>query len=240
MNLLKKLKFTSTSRTRMSLIPRMKTPLVSRVRIPLATTMKMLLVVICTVGLCLSSCQNRNESSKNNENHAKADELSQFKNRAKYGEDISIFVDYGIPSSQPRFFVYDNKRDSLISKSKCAHGCGGGGTAKKPVFSNKPGSECSSLGDYRLRSVDKLNTVNLPCIRIDGLSKTNSNAAARGIVIHEGPLLADDITIGVTIPVSHYISQGCFTISSKTFDLLCKEMKNKKTIYLYAYQSSET
>ena len=165
--------------------------------------------------------------------------VSEFKNKAKYGEDISIYVDYSIPSSQPRFFVYDNRKDSLISKSKCAHGCGGGSTADKPIFSNTPGSECSSLGTYRVRCVDKLNTANLPCIRIDGLSKTNSNAAARGIVIHEGPILADDISIGVIIPISKYISQGCFTISSKTFNLLRDEMHKNKNIYLYAYQSKQ-
>ncbi|MDE6770862.1 MAG: murein L,D-transpeptidase catalytic domain family protein [Muribaculaceae bacterium] len=165
--------------------------------------------------------------------------VSEFKNKAKYGEDISIYVDYSIPSSQPRFFVYDNRKDSLISKSKCAHGCGGGSTADKPIFSNTPGSECSSLGTYRVRCIDKLNTATLPCIRIDGLSKTNSNAAARGIVIHEGPILADDISIGVIIPISKYISQGCFTISSKTFNLLRDEMHKNKNIYLYAYQSEQ-
>lgn len=193
-------------------------------------------LIILLLGMVFSLCSCSKEKNAKSDDSSKI-MVSEFKNKAKYGEDISIYVDYSIPSSQPRFFVYDNRKDSLISKSKCAHGCGGGSTADKPVFSNTPGSECSSLGTYRLRCADKLNTVNLPCIRIDGLSKTNSNAAARGIVIHEGPILADDISIGVTIPVSKYISQGCFTISSKTFNLLRDEMAQNKSIYLYAYQS---
>lgn len=195
---------------------------------------KSLAILLFAVVFGLYSCSKKKSDNLPNVLRINA---SEFNNKAKYGEDISIYVDYSIPSSQPRFFVYDNGKDSLISKSKCAHGCGGGSTADKPVFSNTPGSECSSLGDYKLRCVNKLNTVNLSCIRIDGLSKTNSNAAARGIVIHEGPILADDISIGVTIPVSKYISQGCFTISSKTFNLLCDKMAQNKSIYLYAYQS---
>ena len=190
---------------------------------------KYLVVCLFAVIGCFYACGDNDKEIKS--------VSSAFKNKAKHGEDISIYVDFGISSSQPRFFVYDNKNDSLISKSKCAHGCGGGSTADKPVFSNKPGSNCSSLGEYKLRSVDKMNNIDLPCIRIDGLSKTNSNAASRGVVIHEGPFVADDISIGITIPLSPLISQGCFTISSNTFKLLCDEMAKKKTIYLYAYQS---
>lgn len=73
------------------------------------------------------------------------------------------------------------------------------------------------------------------CIRLDGLSSTNSNAASRGIVIHEAPVVADDISIGVPIPLTKYISQGCFSISTSTFDLLSTEMDSGKKIYLYAY-----
>ena len=181
----------------------------------------------------LCSCRNKDTDMTGN---SSTEEVSMFKNKAKYGEEISIHVDFSIPSSEPRFFVYDNKNDSLLSQSKCAHGCGGGSTVDTPVFSNTPGSECSSLGDYKLRSIGKLNTIDMPCIRIDGLSASNSNAASRGIVIHEGPIFADDITIGVKIPVSSYISQGCFTISSNTFNLLCDEMRKNRTIYLYAYK----
>lgn len=157
---------------------------------------------------------------------------------ARHGEDISILVDYSIPSSDYRFFVLDNKSHKEISKSKCAHGCGGGSTASKPVFSNAPGSDCSSLGVYRLLYNDKMRNNSFPCIRLKGLDSTNSNAFARGIVIHEGPVMADDITLGVTIPVSPVISQGCFSISFDTFHILQNLVKEKKTIYLYAFDSS--
>lgn len=153
---------------------------------------------------------------------------------ARHGEDISIFVDFGMESAYPRFFVYDNRKDSLLSSSKCTHGSGGGSTVSKPVFSNKIGSNCSSLGEYKLTVNSKLNTIDMPCIRLEGLSKTYSNVAKRGVVIHEAPFFGDDISIGIPIPVTKLFSQGCFGISTKTFNMLQDLMNQKKSIYLYA------
>lgn len=155
-------------------------------------------------------------------------------NIAKHNEDVSIYVDFAIDSAYPRFFVYDNRTDSILSSSKCTHGCGGGSTTSSPVFSNKIGSNCSSLGEYKLTTNSRLNGTDMPCIRLNGLSKTNSNVAQRGVVIHEAPFFADDISIGIPIPVTKYISQGCFGISTKTFNLLQDLMKKNKSIYMYA------
>lgn len=153
---------------------------------------------------------------------------------SRHNEDVSIYVDFGIDSSKPRFFVYDNRKKELLSFSKCTHGSGGGSTVSKPVFSNKPHSNCSSLGECKLTHNSKLNNLDMPCIRIQGLSKTNSNVASRGVVIHEAPFFADDISIGIPIPVSPYICQGCFGISTKTFNQLQGLVKANKSIYLYA------
>lgn len=152
-----------------------------------------------------------------------------------HNEDISVIVDFSIPSYAKRMFVFDNRNLGIeISSSKCAHGAGGGSTLWKPVFSNEPGSECSSLGTYRLTRNDTMHNIGAPCIRLEGLDSSNSNAAARGIVIHEGPVLADGISVGLPIPVSRYISQGCFTISSYTLSMLRYLMNSGASVYLYA------
>lgn len=153
---------------------------------------------------------------------------------AKHGEDVSIVVKFGESSSNARFIVYDNHSREVIGFSKCAHGSGGGSTVNHPVFSNKIGSKCSSLGEYKLRCRSKMHNFEKDCIRIDGLSSTNSNAACRGITIHTTPLHADFISTGFPIPVSPNISQGCFGISIKTFNQLCELLREGKTIYLYA------
>lgn len=159
---------------------------------------------------------------------------SDLSSIAKHGEDISIYVDFGINSAYPRFFVYDNRNESLLASSKCTHGSGGGSTVSKPVFSNIIESNCSSLGEYRLTRNSTMNNVKMPCIRLKGLSASNSNVARRGVVIHEAPFFADGISIGIPIPITQYFSQGCFGISTKTFNLLQDLMKQKKSIYLYA------
>lgn len=157
-----------------------------------------------------------------------------YNNVAKHGEDISIVVKFGESSSRMRFIVYDNHTREVIYSSKCAHGSGGGSTFNHPVFSNQFGSHCSSLGVYKLRGVNKMYNCGMDCIRLDGLSATNSNAASRGITIHAAPLVADPISSGLPIPTTPMISQGCFGISTETFNQLCGLLRKGKTIYLYA------
>lgn len=187
-------------------------------------------VVVLTIAILTFRCAGTGSDSDVGNDVSKAT-LSKI---AKHGEDVSIYVDFGIDSTHPRFFVYDNKKGSVISSSKCTHGCGGGSTPSNPVFSNKVGSNCSSLGEYKLTVNSRMNTIDMPCIRLQGLSPTNSNVARRGVVIHEAPFVADDISIGMPIPMSKYFSQGCFGISTKTFNLLQDQVKQKKSIYLYA------
>ena len=186
------------------------------------------MILPCVAG-CARASENQEETSQT---ASKPD--ADYVNVARHGEEISILCDFGISSARPRFFVYDNKQKKLLSKSKCAHGGGGGSTANRPVFSNKPGSGCSSLGEYRLRCNDRMHNYDVPCIRIDGLSPTNSNAASRGIVIHECPVLGESYTNGIPIPAITTISEGCFAISSKTLDVLQELVGQGKRIYLYA------
>ena len=151
----------------------------------------------------------------------------------KHNEDISIYVDFSQSSANKRFVVYDNKKKQVIATSKCAHGAGKGSTVDNPVFSNEIGSNCSSLGEYRVAEVGKM-TNGFPCIRLDGLNKTNSNARKRGVAIHELPIFTSPIFDGMKIPLNKYISSGCFAISPEVFELLTNLRKEGKTIYIYA------
>lgn len=151
----------------------------------------------------------------------------------KHNEDISIYVDFSKSSAEKRFVVFDNKNKELLATSKCAHGAGRGSTIDTPVFSNEIGSNCSSLGEYRAAEIDKMEN-GFPCIRIDGLSPTNSNARKRGVVIHELPIFTGSIFEGMKIPLNEYISGGCFAISPEVFDLLTGLREQGKTMYIYA------
>lgn len=148
--------------------------------------------------------------------------------------DYVCFVDFKIPSAQDRLFIYDVKEKRYIYSAHVQHGNGRGSTAKKPEFSNDIGSNCSSLGMYKITQKDKMHNIPIDCFRLRGLDRTNSNAARRGIVIH--PSITCTI-LPFSIPNAHLPltneSQGCFAVSIRTMRQIEKYYK-KGTIYLYA------
>ena len=81
-----------------------------------------------------------------------------------------------------------------------------------------------------------MNNYPLDCIRLDGLSQTNSNARKRGIVIHPSMTLSfiPFELKGVSLPLTPE-SEGCFAVSFKTFNAIKKlREKTVSPIYLYA------
>lgn len=95
-----------------------------------------------------------------------------------------ILVNFKRPSMEDRLYIYTGKTLECVYTGAVLHGKGGKSSAKVPEFSNRIGSKCSSLGVYKLAEVSRTNNADIPCIRLDGLSSTNSNARVRGIVIH--------------------------------------------------------
>lgn len=155
----------------------------------------------------------------------------------EYEQDYAVFVDFKRKSMRDRFFVVDMNRRKIIFSDKVAHGLGGNSTADKPEFSNEIGSNCSSLGFYKIAEQDKMKrNPKLDCFRLDGLSKTNSNARKRGILIHRGVgagLVPFDLPF--SLPLSHD-SEGCFATTGRAMKYLEKMKKAAtKPLILYAY-----
>ena len=75
----------------------------------------------------------------------RAEKALAFAKRHNMNEHYALFVDYGIPSGTPRLFVWDFHQKKIVASTYVMHGPGGGSTDERPVFSNKPGSECSSM-----------------------------------------------------------------------------------------------
>lgn len=152
--------------------------------------------------------------------------------RTIHGKDYQspILVNFAKPSMEDRLYIYEH--NNCIYTGAVLHGNGGKSTAKVPEFSNKIGSKCSSLGVYKLAEISRTQ-LGIPCIRLDGLSSTNSNARVRGIVIH--PSIMVTLTPfginGVSYPLSPE-SEGCFAVSWHTFN---KIKRLKRPAYLYAY-----
>ncbi len=91
-------------------------------------------------------------------------------------------IDYSLPSTQPRLWVFDLERRKLLFRELVAHGRNTGENLARK-FSNRPESRESSLGLFRtLQTYVGHNGYSL---RMDGLEPgTNDHALERALVIH--------------------------------------------------------
>jgi hypothetical protein len=91
-------------------------------------------------------------------------------------------IDYSLPSSSPRLWVFDLRSGQLLFKELVAHGRNSGDAAATR-FSDVSGSRQSSLGLFR--TADVYVGHNGYSLRLDGLEPGfNSQARARAIVMH--------------------------------------------------------
>lgn len=97
------------------------------------------------------------------------------------GERLAV-IDYSMPSSQKRLWVFDLRGQRLLYNEYVAHGQGSGDNFAH-AFSNLDGSHQTSLGLFRTAEVYEGH--NGYSLRMDGLDPGfNDNARARAIVMH--------------------------------------------------------
>ncbi|MCM1223152.1 MAG: murein L,D-transpeptidase catalytic domain family protein [Lachnospiraceae bacterium] len=176
----------------------------------------------------------------------RAEEALEYCKENGSSTEYCLLVDYGRHSGRVRFFIWDFEKEKPVLKSLCAHGYGKGSTARKPVFSNEPGSFCSSLGHYK---VGKEKVMGKPkgrkALVLYGKDKTNSNALQRGILIH--PVSLPNFPIyPLLIPVKvHKVlgykirpkSEGCITIPFRKYAKVSDIVKSSsRPVLLWVYE----
>lgn len=165
------------------------------------------------------------------------EQLKDYCYKEKLSENYAIVVDFNKPSGRHRFFVCDLKNQTIIASSLCAHGAGKGSSKKEPVFSNEMGSNCSSLGHYKIIGKHRMSTSGLPSFKLIGLDNSNSNAERRGILIHSAKLISL-FRWGIYpfyLPIDKRISSGCFAVDIDIMDVVEETInKERKLILLYA------
>lgn len=168
--------------------------------------------------------------------------LKEYAIRRNYDTSHCFLVDYSIPSGRPRFFIWNFATDKIEYSDYCMHGPGKGSTAQVPVFSNEKGSNCSSLGRFVVKKNCYGNSLGEKRSRlILGLDKTNSNACARGLMIHDSHYL-DKCSLLPTdnIPLNGGACSGCVTITTDGFRKAKSIIEeSSKEILLYTYFSSK-
>ncbi len=100
-------------------------------------------------------------------------------------------IDYSVPSTLPRLWVFDVDRGRLLFQELVAHGRNTGERIAEH-FSNAEGSKMSSLGLFR--TADTYYGNNGYSLRLDGLEAGfNDNALSRAIVMHGAPYVSEAI-----------------------------------------------
>lgn len=102
--------------------------------------------------------------------------------------DLLTVIDYSLPSSQPRLFVFDLAARKLLFRELVAHGKSSGGNFAS-FFSNSPGSLATSLGLFV--TADPYFGSNGYSLRLKGLEEgVNDMAMDRAIVMHGAPYVS--------------------------------------------------
>ncbi|WP_128331557.1 murein L,D-transpeptidase catalytic domain-containing protein [Apibacter sp. HY039] len=202
-----------------------------------------LFIIVCIFGYIFSNfykCKDigaktilKDVYSQNKDNYddikKKSKESYTFCKKNNFNQDFCILIDMKIPSGKNRMFVWDFKKDTIIRNALCAHGMGTGdlkSTEETPVFSNKDGSYCSSLGKYKLgvRSYSQWG-INIH-YKMHGLEPTNSNAYKRVIVLHSYTPVPDNEIAPKHLPMGW--SLGCPVTSDPMMRYLDSKLKAQK------------
>lgn len=196
---------------------------------------KGLIFLLIAIILCISGKAKSYKYSLdvNSKLESKVAEALKYSKAHKMNTSYCIMIDMSIHSGKNRLFVYDFKKKEIIIKGICAHGNGGGSTAYKPVYSNKIGSNCTSLGKYKLGQRAYSNWgINIH-YKMHGLEKTNSNAYKRIVVLHSyTPVPAFE---SYPVPLFN-VSYGCPVVANATMRKIDKLIKSgEKNMLLWIY-----
>jgi hypothetical protein len=142
---------------------------------------------------------------------------------------ILTVIDYGLPSTARRLWVFDMAQHRLIFHELVAHGRGSGEDLAR-FFSNEEGSLMSSLGAFVTGEtyVGK----NGYSLRLRGLEPgVNDRAEARTIVMHGAPYVTDEFARRVgRLGRSH----GCPALRPEIARPLIDAIKDRSLLYVWS------
>lgn len=148
------------------------------------------------------------------------------------------FVDYGLPSTTPRGYVFDMNSLTIVDGPfTVAHGRGSSATQYgiPTRFSNASGSNATSLGLYLAEATYPFHghtggqTYSSIGLQLRGVSAGfNDNALARGVVAHGAPYVT---------PTKAGRSEGCPAMEPSRAERILPKLANGGMVFLFAPDS---
>ena len=165
-------------------------------------------------------------------------EALEFCKENNFNTDFYIWINMNIHSGKNRLFIYDLKKDSVISSGLCSHGCGeslwaSDQTKENPSFSNIIDSHQSSIGKYKIGDRGYSNWGIHVNYKLHGLESTNSNALQRFIVLHSWNSIGNEEVYPNGTPEGW----GCPAVSSELMlEIDGLLQKSDKPVLLWIYK----
>lgn len=197
-------------------------------------------------GLCYGSLQFNSSAAKSEANNSvlhneidnslkeklqtKATEAKTFTTSRNYNTEFCILIDMSLHSGKDRLFVYDLKKDSVISSGLVTHGRCNEYWLEGRKYGNTPGCGCTSLGKYRI-GYSYTGKFGL-AFKLHGLEKTNDKAFERYVVLH-----AHECVPETEVENEICQSDGCPTVSPGFLQKLAPQLKaSKKPVLLWIFE----
>ncbi len=161
-----------------------------------------------------------------------ADALRTYLANNNYNTEYCFLIDMSLPSGKKRFFIYNLKTNMVMESAMVTHGIGSkvNGSDETLRFSNEENSLQTSLGRYKIGA--SYNGCFGLSYKLTGLDATNSNAAARAVVIHAH----SSIPTTETYPVPIGESFGCPSVAPEFLATLTTYIKgSQKPIMMWIY-----
>lgn len=137
-------------------------------------------------------------------------------------------IDFSLPSSEPRLWIFDLGTHALLLEDLVAHGKGSGDNYAK-AFSNVEGSNQSSLGLFRTQ--ESYIGHNGYSLRLDGLEEgINDQARNRAIVIHAADYV-DDSWVEDYGRIGR--SEGCPAVRPEVAKMVVDKLKGGQFMFSY-------
>ena len=143
-------------------------------------------------------------------------------------KNLLTVIDYSLPSTQPRLFVFDLVAKKLLFRELCAHGKNSGDNMAS-YFSNEPGSEATSLGLFV--TAETYNGHNGYSLRLKGLEEGVNDAAWDRMIVMHGAYYVSQEAIRVLGRLGK--SWGCPAIPVEAAKKIIDTIRGGSAVFAY-------
>lgn len=158
--------------------------------------------------------------------------LKQYAIENGYDTGYAFLVNISLKSGKKRFYVVNLETMSIDNSGLVAHGRGDERFTFDKYFSNTPGSNCTSLGRYKIgKSYEGQFGL---AYKLHGLDSTNNNAFKRFVVLHAMGCISYEET---KLPICQ--SEGCPAVAPQFLEEIKPVIDSrKKPMLLWLFDSA--